>query len=72
MENIHGNIKSDHQQIFHNNYNVSDMPEVITYYRADSSQAPNQWETSLQSNPVSHWLGANLESITISLSPIPW
>ena len=28
----------------------------------DSRFAPNQWETSLQSNAVSHWLGANLES----------
>ena len=31
-------------------------------HRADSSFAPSQWETSLQSNAVSHWLGANLES----------
>ena len=31
-------------------------------YRADSWLAPSQWETSLQSNAVSHWLGANLES----------
>ena len=30
--------------------------------RADSRFAPSQWETSLQSNAVSHWLGANLES----------
>ena len=30
--------------------------------RADSKSAPGQWETSLQSNAVSHWLGANLES----------
>ena len=30
--------------------------------RADSRLAPSQWETSLQSNVVSHWLGANLES----------
>ena len=29
---------------------------------ADSRLAPSQWETSLQSNVVSHWLGANLES----------
>ena len=28
----------------------------------DSRLAPSQWETSLQSNGVSHWLGANLES----------
>ena len=32
-------------------------------YRSDDSRfAPSQWETSLQSNAVSHWLGANLES----------
>ena len=30
--------------------------------RADSRLATSQWETSLQSNAVSHWLGANLES----------
>ena len=29
---------------------------------ADSRLAPSQWETSLQSNTVSHWLGANLQS----------
>ena len=32
------------------------------YNKADSMLAPRQWETSLQSNAVSHWLGANLES----------
>ena len=30
--------------------------------RADCRLAPSQWETSLQSNVVSHCLGANLES----------
>ena len=30
--------------------------------RADSRFVPSRWETSLQSNVVSHWLGANLES----------
>ena len=30
--------------------------------RADSRLASSQWETSLQCNPVSDWLGANLES----------
>ena len=29
---------------------------------ADSRLASSQWETSLQSNAVSHWLDANLES----------
>ena len=33
-----------------------------TYTRADSRFAPGQWETSLQSNAISHWLGANLDS----------
>ena len=28
----------------------------------DSRLGPSQWETSLHSNAVSHWLGANLES----------
>ena len=31
-------------------------------YRVDSRFVPSQWETSLQSNGVSHWLVANLES----------
>ena len=30
--------------------------------RADSRFAPSQWEMSLQSNAISHWLGTNLES----------
>ena len=37
------------------------QPFVISY-RADSSFLPNQWETSLQCNAVSHWLGKKLES----------
>ena len=32
------------------------------YIRTDSRFVPSQWETSLQSNAVSYWLGANLES----------
>ena len=35
---------------------------MFNKHRADSRLAPSQWETSLQSNAVSHWLGANLES----------
>ena len=34
----------------------------INKYRADSRLTPSQWETSLRSYAVSHWLGANLES----------
>ena len=30
-------------------------------HRADSRLAPSQWEMSLQSNVVSHWLDTNLE-----------
>ena len=39
----------------------------MTLYRADSWLAPSQWETSLQSNAVSHWLGANLESALLQI-----
>ena len=34
----------------------------VYYIRADSWLASSQWETSLQSNAVSHWMGANLKS----------
>ena len=34
----------------------------IQWNRADSRFAPSQWEMALQSNDVSHWLGASLES----------
>ena len=34
----------------------------ILSFRADCRLAPSQWEMSLQSNAISHWLGANLES----------
>ena len=30
--------------------------------KADFMFAPSQWETPLQNNAVSHWLGANIES----------
>ena len=40
----------------------SSAPVELCSIRADSRLAPSQWETSLQSNAISHWLGANLES----------
>ena len=46
-------------KIFHNN--LLKMMENV-YHRADFRFVPSQWETSLQSNAVSHWLGTNLES----------
>ena len=33
-----------------------------TNIRGDSKLVPSQWESLLQSNGISHWLGANLES----------
>ena len=30
--------------------------------RTDTRLAPSQWDTALQCNPASHWLGGNLES----------
>ena len=35
---------------------------LLTSCRADSRHVLSQWETSLQSNSLSHWLGPNLES----------
>ena len=35
---------------------------ALSCIRADSTFAPIQWETSLQSNAITHWLGAILES----------
>ena len=40
--------------------------------RVDSRFAPSQWETSLQSNAVSHWLGANLDSALMALGLCFW
>ena len=37
-------------------------------YRANSRLAPSQWETSLLSNAVSHWLGTNLEAALIYIT----
>ena len=42
-------------------YNVS-VFLILPCGRADSRFVPSQWETALQSNAVSHWLGAKLES----------
>ena len=45
---------------------------VIIFARADSSLALSQWETSLQCNAVSHWLGANLESALYATPSLNW
>ena len=41
------------------------LNRLHTILRADSRLVPSQWETALQSNAVSHWLGANLASALI-------
>ena len=41
---------------------------VGTMFRVDSRLVPSQWETSLQSNAVSHRLGANIESARMLLT----
>ena len=40
-------------------------PVMQKAIRADSRIMPNQWETALLCNDVSHWLGANLESAPV-------
>ena len=47
----------------------------VSVYRADSRLASSQWETSLQSNAVSHWLDTNLESalrVCFRFSGVVW
>ena len=39
-------------------------------YMADVRLVPSQWETALQSNAVSHWLGANVESALLDICPL--
>ena len=41
---------------------VNEEHWAALHIRADFRLATSQWETTLQSNAVSHWLGANLES----------
>ena len=41
--------------------------EMNMWSRADSTSVPSLWETSLQSNAVSHWLVANVESALWSI-----
>ena len=56
------------------NCQVADDFDAMTHlsyhynYRADCRVASNQWETLLQSNAISHWLGANLELALNQLS----
>ena len=40
---------------------------TLYWCSADSTFAPSQWETVLLCNNVSHWLGANLESVLLIL-----
>ena len=42
----------------------SSVPRPATHNRDESRFTPSQWETPLQSNAVSHWLGANLEAVS--------
>ena len=41
---------------------LNTLRPVDAYPRDDSKFVPNQWETALLCNAVSHWLGTNLES----------
>ena len=59
FENVVGKIVAIFSDF---NMLVVNIKQPLCQSRADSRLAPGQWETSLQSNAVSHWLGANLES----------
>ena len=66
-------VHSGEFQTYHrtNIYVIKSIHSNVTpiMYRADSTLAPSQWETSLQSNAVSHWLGANPQSADSRLAP---
>ena len=49
---------------------IQEEKSISRVYRADSRLAPSQWEMLLQSNAVSHWLGANLW--VYAVSPFSW
>ena len=53
-----------HWVLFHAPYSYTRCGKLgyVIHIRADSRLTPSQWDTSLQSKAVSHWLGANLES----------
>ena len=44
------------------------LSSLACWNGAGSRFAPRQWETPLQSNTVSHWLGANLESVLLNVA----
>ena len=48
------------------------METIHHFSRANSRFVPSQWETSLQSNAISHWLGVNQESALIQAAPYLW
>ena len=52
--------------------NIQGISVYGNKHRADSRLAPSQWETSLQRNAVSHWLGVNLESALIQYRRSPF
>ena len=53
-------MRKDFNHLCH--FSVEEWLKMQIHFRADSSFAPSQWETVLQSNAVSHWLVASLES----------
>ena len=53
------------------NIEIDDFHKGLLYVsRADSRLGPSQWEMSLQSNTISHWLGINLESALLYVSAL--
>ena len=60
-------LKDDWENIWHRLYHWIGS---VNNYRATSRLASSQWETSLQSNAASLWLGANLESAEPWMKPL--
>ena len=50
---------NDTRPLDHNSY---DSTIMSMFHMTHAGLTPSQWKTPLQSNVISHWLGANLES----------
>ena len=62
MPRIRSELDWGCQDVRNQGISVQGINLIPMEYRADSRFAPSQWEMSLQSNVISQWLGANLES----------
>ena len=54
--------RRNYSRVLERNHALNLIPHPLIFLKDDSRLPPSQWEMSLQSNAVSHWLGINLDS----------